>query len=25
VLYEIEDGRAVVIVIKLGDRREVYR
>jgi len=25
VLYTIEDGRLVVLVVKIGHRREVYR
>jgi mRNA interferase RelE/StbE len=25
VLYAIEDGRLVVIVLKVGDRKDVYR
>jgi mRNA interferase RelE/StbE len=25
ILYEIEDGRLVIVVVKVGHRREVYR
>jgi mRNA interferase RelE/StbE len=25
VIYEVERGQAIVLVIKIGDRREVYR